>query len=177
MGRKRRHGKGTPAAGELTAAGVPFAVHTYVHDPAAESFGSEAARALGVDAARVFKTLMVRLESVRGGASGTTAEEYATAVVPVTGRLDLKAAAAAFGAKRASLADPAVAERLTGYVLGGISPLGQRQRHRLALDVSALSAEAGTIFVSGGRRGLEIELAPADLLAVSGGTTAGLASG
>jgi len=93
----------------------------------------------------------------------------------VSSRLDLKAAAAALGAKRAALADPAVAERLAGYVVGGISPLGQRHRHRLVLDRSALDAD--TVFVSGGRRGLEIELAPADLLAVADGTTADLALG
>lgn len=174
MAKKKRQSDGTPAAVQLTAAGVPFRVHTYVHDPSAASFGAEAAQALGVDPARVFKTLMVRLESVRH-AAGVAAEEHAVAVVPVSWQLDLKAAAAALGAKRAGLADPAVAQRLTGYVLGGISPLGQRHRHRLVLDSSALGA--GTVFVSGGRRGLEIELAPADLLAVADGTTADLAAG
>ncbi|GAA3695939.1 Cys-tRNA(Pro) deacylase [Zhihengliuella alba] len=156
--------KGTPATVALTAAGVPFALHGYRHDPAAPSFGLEAAAALGVPARRVFKTLMVRLEP----------EEFALALVPVERQLNLKAAAAALGAKRAALAEASVAERRSGYVLGGISPFGQRRRHRLVADSSLLAAE--TVFVSGGRRGLEIELAASDLLAATDGTTAPVAA-
>ncbi|MBT1002064.1 Cys-tRNA(Pro) deacylase [Paenarthrobacter sp. DKR-5] len=141
---------GTPATAALTKAGVPFEVRAYEHDPAQTQFGLEAAEALGVDPARVFKTLMVQVEG-----------RLAVAVVPVSGNLDLKACAAAFGAKKAAMADPRDAERRTGYVLGGISPLGQRQPSPTVIDSSAL--EHDRILVSGGRRGLDIELSPADL--------------
>ncbi|WP_309079952.1 Cys-tRNA(Pro) deacylase [Zhihengliuella sp.] len=154
--------KGTPATVALTAAGVPFALHAYRHDPASGSFGLEAAEALGVEPARVFKTLMIRLEP----------EEFALALVPVDRQLDLKATAAALGVKRAALAEPAAVERRSGYVLGGVSPFGQRRPHRLVADASVLAAS--TVFVSGGRRGLEIEIAGPDLLAATDGTTAGL---
>lgn len=170
MGRAQQS-KATRATAALAAARVAFDVHTYVHDPAAESFGQEAAAALGVDPARVFKTLVVRCAAP--GPRGT--DTYGVAVVPVTARLDLKAAAATFGAKRAQLAEAATAERLTGYVVGAISPLGQQRRLPLTLDDSALDLGA-TLFVSGGRRGFEVELTPADLLAVTRGTTAPLAT-
>lgn len=144
-------GPGTPATAALDAAGVPYTAHPYEHDPSASSYGLEAADVLGIAPERVFKTLMVDV-----------AGKLCVAVVPVSGSLDLKAAAAAFGAKKASMADPVAAERRTGYVLGGISPLGQRQVSPTAIDESALDHE--TILVSGGRRGFDIELAPADLV-------------
>lgn len=144
-------GKGTPAVAAAVRAGVAHRVHAYDHDPQAPSYGLEAAGKLGVEAARVFKTLVADV----GGAP-------VVAIVPVTAELDLRALG-----KRAALARPADAERLTGYVTGGISPLGQRRPLPTLLDDSALAFE--TIFVSAGRRGLEIELAPADLLALTGG--------
>ena len=134
-------------------------LHPYVHDPSAASYGAEAAEALGIDPEKVFKTLMVEVEG-----------RLAVGVVPVSGNLDLKAFAAALGAKKASMADPAAAERRTGYVLGGISPLGQRQTSPTVIDGSALALE--TMLVSGGKRGLDIEVAPADLLRLTGGITA-----
>jgi Cys-tRNA(Pro)/Cys-tRNA(Cys) deacylase len=150
---------GTPATVALTKAGIDFTVHPYDHDPAAASYGVEAAEALGLDPHVVFKTL---LASVDG--------KLVVAVVPVTGQLDLKALAAAAGGKKAVMAEPADAERATGYVVGGISPVGQRRRLPTVVDDSASSL--ATIYVSGGRRGLDIGLSPADLLAVTGGTSA-----
>jgi len=148
----------------LTAAGVPFVLHPYTHDPSAASYGAEAAEALGIDPSRVFKTLMVEVEG-----------KLAVGIVPVSGTLDLKAFAAAMGAKKASMADPAAAQRRTGYVLGGISPLGQRQPSPTVLDASALTLD--TLLVSGGKRGLDIELAPADLIRLTGAVTAPISSG
>jgi Cys-tRNA(Pro)/Cys-tRNA(Cys) deacylase len=142
----------TPAVNAARRAGIPFTLHEYRHDPRAESYGLEAAEALGLEVDRVFKTLVAAPEG-RG---------LWIAVVPVAGLLDVKALAQAAGAKRATMADPKVAERATGYVVGGISPLGQRQRLSTVVDASAL--QFGTIFVSAGRRGLEIELAPGDLI-------------
>ncbi|GHH34910.1 Cys-tRNA(Pro) deacylase [Streptomyces candidus] len=150
---------GTPATVALTAAGTPHTLHSYAHDPAAPSYGEEAAQALGVTPDRVFKTLVADVDGA-----------LTVAVVPVAGSLDLKALAAAVGGKRATMADPAAAERTTGYVRGGISPLGQRKRLRTVLDSSA-SAHP-TICVSAGRRGLEVELAPADLTTLTGATLA-----
>ncbi len=141
---------GTPATVALSAAGIDFRVHHYDHDPAATSYGLEAAESLGLDPARVLKTLFVSVDG-----------RLVVGIVPVAGQLDLKALAAAVGGKRAAMADPALAERTTGYVRGGISPLGQRRKLPTVLDASA-SAHA-TICVSAGRRGLEVELAPADL--------------
>jgi Cys-tRNA(Pro)/Cys-tRNA(Cys) deacylase len=159
----KRGGQGTPATVALEAAGVPFTVHAYTHDPATTAgYGEEAAQALGVGQDRVFKTLLADVDG-----------KLTVGVVPVGGRLDLKALAAAVGGKHAAMADPAAAERSTGYVLGGISPLGQRRRLPTVVDGSA--AGHGTVFVSAGRRGLEVELAPGDLLALTGGTTAGIA--
>ncbi|MFD9790612.1 Cys-tRNA(Pro) deacylase [Streptomyces sp. NPDC059070] len=152
---KKKASAGTPATVALTAAGTPFTVHAYEHDPAAASYGEEAAAALGVSPDRVFKTLVADVDG-----------ELTVAVVPVAGSLDLKALAAAVGGKRAAMADPAAAERATGYVLGGISPLGQRRRLRTVLDASASAHE--TVCVSAGRRGLEVELSPADLAALTG---------
>ncbi|MFD7258712.1 Cys-tRNA(Pro) deacylase [Streptomyces sp. NPDC059874] len=150
MAKKQKQAAGTPAIVALSAAGVAFTSHAYEHDPAHPSYGEEAAQAMGVSPDRVFKTLIADVDGV-----------LTVAVVPVSGQLDLKALAAAVGGKRAAMADPALAERTTGYVLGGISPLGQRRRLRTVLDASA-SAHA-TICVSAGRRGLEVELSPADL--------------
>ncbi|WP_200304779.1 Cys-tRNA(Pro) deacylase [Streptomyces adelaidensis] len=141
---------GTPATVALSAAGVRFTVHAYEHDPAHPSYGEEAAEAMGVSPERVFKTLVADVDG-----------SLVVAVVPVAGSLDLKSLATAVGGKRAAMADPTLAERTTGYVRGGISPLGQRKRLRTVLDASADGHD--TICVSAGRRGLEVELAPTDL--------------
>ncbi len=163
MGRKQRAAAGgTPATVAATRAGVAFRLHAYSHDPAAASYGEEAAEALGTDPRRVLKTLVAEVD-------GT----LTVAVVPVSASLGLKALAAAVGGKRAAMADPAAAERTTGYVRGGISPLGQRKRLPTVVDSSAAGYE--TVFVSAGRRGLEIELAPADLVALTGALTAPIA--
>ncbi|MER5180814.1 Cys-tRNA(Pro) deacylase [Streptomyces sp. NPDC002896] len=148
--KKQNQSGGTPATVALSAAGTSFTVHAYEHDPAHPSYGEEAAEAMGVSPERVFKTLVAEVDG-----------ELTVAVVPVSGSLDLKALASAVSGKRAAMADPAAAERTTGYVRGGISPLGQRKKLRTVLDASAERHE--TICVSAGRRGLEIELAPADL--------------
>lgn len=148
--KKQQHSGGTPATVALTAAGVSYTVHSYDHDPNHPSYGEEAAEATGVSPDRVFKTLVADVD-------GT----LTVAVVPVAGQLDLKALATAVNGKRAAMADPALAERTTGYVRGGISPLGQRRKLPTVLDASA-SAHA-TIYVSAGRRGLEVELSPKDL--------------
>ena len=154
-------GAGTPATVALTKANVPFTAHGYEHDPAAGSFGTEAAEALGVVPERVFKTLLAEVDG-----------KLTVAVVPVSGSLDLKALASAVGGKKAAMADPAAAERSTGYVLGGISPLGQRKPLRTVVDESAL--EFDTVFCSGGRRGFEVELAPADLVRLTAAVTASI---
>ncbi|WP_367040921.1 Cys-tRNA(Pro) deacylase [Streptomyces sp. Je 1-332] len=150
---------GTPATVALTAAGAPYTVHAYEHDPAHPSYGEEAAQAMGVSPDRVFKTLVADVDG-----------ELTVAVVPVAGTLNLKALATAVSGKRAVMADPAAAERTTGYVRGGISPLGQRKKLRTVLDDSA-SGHA-TICVSAGRRGLEVELAPGDLARLTGAVLA-----
>ena len=156
----------TPAIALVRKAGIVYRVHEYTHEPRAASFGEEAADALGISRARVFKTLLAMLNS--------DSSQLAVAVVPVARRLNLKAFAAACRAKRAELADSADAERVTGYVVGGISPLGQKRRLPLVLDASALRFE--TVFVSAGRRGLELELAPKDLMRLSAGIQAAIAS-
>ncbi|MEV5081819.1 Cys-tRNA(Pro) deacylase [Streptomyces sp. NPDC093064] len=155
---------GTPATVALTAAGVPYTVHSYDHDPSHPSYGEEAAEAMGVSPDRVFKTLVADVDGA-----------LTVAVVPVAGSLDLKALAAAVGGKRAAMADPALAERTTGYVRGGISPLGQRKRLPTVLDDSA-PAHA-TICVSAGRRGLEVELSPGDLVDLTNATLAPIGRG
>ncbi len=149
----------TPATKVARAARIAFEVHEYAHDPRAESYGREAANALKLDPARVFKTLVVDLD-------GT----LATCVVPVESALDLRALG-----KRAAMADTGRAEKVTGYVAGGISPLGQRRRLPTFLDDSALEQE--TIYVSAGRRGLEIELSPQDLVALTSAELRPLARG
>lgn len=143
----------------LTRQKVAHRVHAYAHDPGAASYGEEAAQVLGVDPARCFKTLVAEVD---GGLT--------VAVVPVSGSLDLKALAAAAGGKKAAMANPTLAERTTGYVLGGISPLGQRKRLPTVIDATAEKLK--TVYVSAGRRGLEIELAPADLVRLTGATIA-----
>lgn len=159
MGRKgRQTAGGTPAVRALEASGTPFVLRSYEHDPAAPSYGLEAAEVLGVDPGRVLKTLLAQTDLPRD-------HGLVVAVVPVAGQLDLKALAAAVGAKRASMADPGLAERTTGYVVGGISPLGQKRPLRTVVDESALTHES--VLVSGGRRGLDVELAPADLVALT----------
>jgi Cys-tRNA(Pro)/Cys-tRNA(Cys) deacylase len=155
---------GTPATVALTRAGVAFTTHAYDHDPAAPSYGREAAAALGLEPAQVFKTLVAEVDG-----------RLVVGIVPVDRSLDLKALAAAVGGKRAGMADPEAAQRATGYVVGGISPLGQKKRLPTVLDASAL--EHPVIYVSGGRRGLDLGLAPADLLAQTGGSAAPIARG
>ncbi|WP_311209252.1 MULTISPECIES: Cys-tRNA(Pro) deacylase [unclassified Aeromicrobium] len=152
----------TPALAAVRRAGVEHRVHRYDHDPRATSYGLEAAEALGVEPARIFKTLLADVDG-----------ELAVGVVPVTAQLDLKALAATLGHKRAQMADPQRAEKATGYVLGGISPLGQRRRLRTAIDASVLDWD--TVHVSAGRRGLEVELAPADLVRLTAATLGPLA--
>ena len=153
----------TPAVEALRAAGVTFDLLTYEHDPGAAAYGTEAAEALDLDPATVGKTLLAE-----------TGTGLAVAVVPVTSRLDLKALARALGVKRVTMADPAVAERRTGYVVGGISPFGQRHRSPTVVDQTMAGLER--VHVSGGRRGLEIGLAAADLIAVLDATVAPLAA-
>lgn len=146
----------TPAVRALEAAIIDFQLTEYSHDPRAEAFGEEAAKTLGLAAQTVFKTLLAKLDDGR----------LVVALVPVSARLDLKALARAAGARKATLAEPALAERTTGYVIGGISPLGQKKRLPTFLDDSAMALS--TLHVSGGRRGLEIGLAPDDLVALTG---------
>ena len=159
---RKKQSAGTPATLALERAGIRYAVRAYEHDPATASYGLEAAEALGVDPAQVFKTLLVQGPG-----------ELGVGIVPVDGQLDLKAIASVLGLKKVAMADMAVAERVTGYVVGGISPIGQKRALTTVLDASASDHE--TILVSGGRRGLDLELAPADLLAVTGGTSAAIA--
>ncbi|GAA1398430.1 Cys-tRNA(Pro) deacylase [Luteococcus peritonei] len=155
----------TPATVALTRARVAFELHPYEHDPANQHFGEEAVAALGQDPHQVFKTLVVQLTGTR--------QPLAVAVVPVARQLDLKALAGVAGAKKAALAPQEVAERTTGYLVGGISPLGQKKALPTWLDASAEGFE--TIMVSGGRRGLQVELAPGDLLRVVDGRMAPIA--
>lgn len=155
-------GPATPATLALDALGIDYRGHTYDHDPAATGYGVEAARALGVPEGRIFKTLLVDA----GG-------ELAVGIVPVAGSLDLKAMAAALGVKAVRMADPSDAARRTGYVLGGISPIGQRRLLRTVIDDSA--ADHDTVYVSGGRRGFQVELRPEELLRVTRGTYAPIA--
>jgi len=154
---------GTPATALLTKRRIPFTLHPYDHDPRAQAYGEQAAAALGVDPARMLKTLIVTVDG-----------KLACAVVPVAARLDLKAFAAAVGGKRGELADPAAAARATGYVVGGISPIGQKARLRIVVDVSAEAFD--TVYVSAGRRGLQVELAPAALIDAAGASLAPIAT-
>lgn len=158
----RRDPSGTPATVALTEAGVAFSQHVYEHDPAAASYGLEAAAVLGLPAEQVFKTLVV-----------DTGAGLAVGVVPVAGSLDLKAMAAALGVKRVTMADPAAAQRSSGYVLGGISPVGQKRALPTVVDESAELFDV--VYVSGGRRGLDLGLSPADLVRVTGAVVADVA--
>lgn len=157
-----RETSGTPATVALTAAGISFTRHAYEHDPAARSFGIEAAQVLGLPPEQVFKTLLV-----------DTGSGLAVGVVPVAGSLDLKAMAHALGAKRVTMADPAAAQRSSGYILGGISPIGQKRPLPTVVDESAELFDV--VYVSGGRRGLDLGLFPADLVAVTDATVADIA--
>lgn len=160
---KKTAPSGTPALVALAAAGVPHTAHAYEHDPASDvGYGLEAAQVLGVPPEQVFKTLMTAVDGA-----------LTVAVVPVTGRLDLKALATAVGGKRAVMAERAAAERATGYVVGGISPLGQKAAHPTVVDETVELFD--TVFVSGGRRGLDVELAPADLVRLTGAVVADIA--
>ncbi len=145
----------------LTAAGIEFTPHEYAHDAANTNFGMEAAEVLGLDPGQVFKTLMADVDG-----------RLVVAIVPVSGKLDLKALAAAVGGKKAEMADPKLAEKRTGYVVGGISPIGQKIRHETVLDETAELYE--TVFVSGGRRGFDIELTPADLVRATSAVVANI---
>ncbi len=159
MGKK--NGGGTPATRVLSRAGIAHDFHAYAHDPNASSFGLEAAQALGVDPARVYKTLLV-----------DTGDGLAVGVVPVTGSLDLKALATALGVKKLVMADPSSAERSSGMVVGGISPIGQKKPLPTVLDTSMNRHK--TVLVSGGRRGLDVELSPADLARLTNATFASI---
>ncbi len=156
----------TPAIKLAQKQKIAHTVHEYHHDPRAESYGLEAAEALGIAAEQVFKTLLVSLTGHKS--------PLAVAIVPVNKQLSLKSIAKALGAKKADMADPKVAEKTTGYVVGGISPLGQKKALPTVLDSSADAL--ATIHVSAGKRGLEIELSPADLLRLTRGTSAAIAA-
>jgi Cys-tRNA(Pro)/Cys-tRNA(Cys) deacylase len=156
-------GQQTPATALLGRLGIAHSVHAYSHDPRHGSYGLEASEALGIEPERVFKTLVADVDGA-----------LTVGVVPVAGQLDLKALAAAAGGKKAVMADVAAAERATGYVAGGISPLGHRRRLAVVVDSSAL--EYPTIFCSAGRRGLELELAPADLVRAANAVVAAIAA-
>jgi Cys-tRNA(Pro)/Cys-tRNA(Cys) deacylase len=160
-------GKGTPATLLLEREGVPHTVHAYELDAHAGSYGEAAAQALGVEPERMLKTLLATVAFSSGP------DRLVCGVVPVAGSLDLKALAGAVGGKRGAMAEPAVAERSTGYVVGGISPLGQRTRLPTVVDETAELWD--TVLVSAGRRGLSLELAPADLVRLTGAVVADVA--
>lgn len=162
MAKGKQNGQGTPATVALTKAGVTFTTHTYEHDPAAKSYGLEAAEALGLQPEQVFKTLLIDVDG-----------RLSVGVVPVDKQLDLKAVAAALNGKKATMADPAAAERITGYVVGGISPIGQKRLLPTVIDETATIHE--TVYVSGGRRGLDLGLSPTDLLKLTAARTAPIA--
>ncbi|WP_026162888.1 Cys-tRNA(Pro) deacylase [Kribbella catacumbae] len=162
MAKGKQSGQGTPATVTLTKAGVTFTTHLYEHDPAAKSYGLEAAEALGLQPGQVFKTLLVEVDG-----------KLSVGVVPVDKQLDLKAVAAALNGKKATMADPAAAERITGYVVGGISPIGQKRLLPTVVDETATIHE--TVYVSGGRRGLDLGLSPTDLISLTSARTAPIA--
>jgi len=163
MAKSRAKGtKGTPATTAAADAGIEYTLHPYEADASSGSYGEAAADALGVPYERLFKTLLAEVDG-----------DLTVAVVPVAATLDLKALAAAMGGKKAQLAEAQAAERATGYVVGGISPLGQRKRLPTVVDSSA--SGFSTIFVSAGRRGLQIELIPADLIRLTDARTAAIA--
>ncbi|MCX4024807.1 Cys-tRNA(Pro) deacylase [Endozoicomonas sp. SM1973] len=154
----------TPAVMVAKKAKIDFFLHEYSHDPTAVSYGMEAAETLGLEADRVYKTLLVQLSGSK--------ESLVVALVPVNSQLNTKAVANYFKAKKAVMAEPIIAERTTGYLVGGISPLGQKKVLPLLLDESAMACKS--IFISGGKRGLEIELDPNDLLALTRGKIAAI---
>ena len=156
-------GQQTPATALLGKLGIAHSVHAYQHDPRRGSYGLEASEVLGIEPGRVFKTLVADVDGA-----------LTIGVVPVAGQLDLKALAAAAGGKKASMAAAAQAERATGYVTGGISPLGHRKRIPVVVDSSALGFP--TVYCSAGRRGLELALAPADLVRAAGAVVAPIAA-
>lgn len=156
-------GQQTPATALLGKLGIAYSAHAYQHNPRRGSYGLEASEALGVEPGRVFKTLVAEVDGA-----------LTIGVVPVAGQLDLKALASAAGGKKAAMAEVAAAERATGYVAGGISPLGHRKRLAVVIDSSALGYP--TIYCSAGRRGLELELAPADLVRAAGAVVAPIAA-
>ncbi len=153
----------TPAILELDAAGIAYSVHEYEHGTERSDFGIEAAEKLGLDPDQVFKTLLVTADG-----------EQVVAIVPVSGKVGLKAVGRAIGAKRTEMCDPAVAERITGYVRGGISPFGQKKRLATVVDEIALVFD--TIYVSGGKRGLDIGVAHGDLVDLLDATVADIAA-
>ncbi|WP_433324952.1 Cys-tRNA(Pro) deacylase [Spirillospora sp. CA-294931] len=163
MGRTKG-GKGTPATVAAAQAGIAYTLHTYEVDASAESYGRAAADALGVPHEQIFKTLLAEVDG-----------NLTVGVVPVSGSLDLKALAAAAGGKKAQMADAKAAERATGYVVGGISPLGQRRALPTVIDASV--SGLATVYVSAGRRGLQIELAPGDLVRLTGASLAAIVRG
>lgn len=154
----------TPGINAAKKARIAHTIHEYTHDSTSESYGLEAAEKLGVSASRVFKTLVVNLDK----------KELAVGVVPVSSMLSMKLMAKAAGAKKAVMAEPSDVERSTGYVLGGVSPLGQKKRLKTIVDLSANNHS--TIYISAGRRGLEIELSPRDLLKLVNGISAEICS-
>lgn len=159
---KHEHGS-TPAVVALTEAGIAHTLHPYEHDPSSDlGYGLEAAAAIGAEPDQVFKTLCAYVDG-----------KLSVGIVPVSGKLDLKALAAAFGGKKAEMAPPADAERSSGYVVGGISPIGQRKKLPTALDETAELYDV--VYVSGGRRGLDIGLAPADLVRITDAVVAPIA--
>ena len=158
-------GSGTPATVALERAGVRFSLHSYEHDPRSQSYGLEAAAALGLDPMQVFKTLVVDC--------GAGKPPLAVAIVPVSGQLDLGRCAAALGVKKVAMATPAVVERVTGYVLGGVSPLGQKTTLPTVIDETAQLWD--TVYVSAGRRGLDLGLDPTDLARLTNATFADIA--
>ena len=160
---KKKHPAGTPALQALLAAGIAFEPVEYTHHGDSHDFGAEAARETGIDPARLYKTLIVSIGP----------HQLAVGVVPVSGRLDLKKTAAALGAKKAEMADPKLAERSSGYVLGGVSPLGQRTPLPTVIDASAQTWS--TMYVSGGKRGLQLGIAPQDLARATGAPFADIA--
>ena len=153
----------TPAVRVLNLAGIDYSLRSFDHDPATRRYGSEAADKLGVSSDRVFKTLMIQVDS-----------QPVTALVPVSGQLDLKALASARGAKKAQLAGVAETERRTGYPVGGVSPFGQRHAVPVVIDRTAL--DHSNVFVSAGRRGLEIEIRPEDLVIITNAQVAKIAA-
>ena len=160
---RAKHKSSTPATVLLANAGVQFWIHEFDHDPSERNYGAVAAEALGADPDQVFKTLLAQVDG-QASVPGVAPAAIAVGIVPVSGQLSLKELAVAVGAKRAEMCDPMAAQRVTGYVVGGISPFGQKRHLPTAIDETCLLYD--TIFVSGGKRGFDIEIAPDDLISV-----------